>query len=338
MHMPRSSDPFYKRLGFREWIRLLFVGSLLVAAWRFLLFARYVTTAAGTPVGRPTAADAFLPLGGLAALKAWVSTGYFDRLHPAALVVLIATLVTAWLFRRALCSWLCPVGMLSEYLARFGRRIAGRNVELPRWLDRTLIGLKYAGTFGVLLWLFAQPPGVAIDFMRTPFYTVADMKLFQVYAQLGVGIIATVGSLVAASIFIKGFWCRYLCPYGALQGIFGVLGPISLVKDDATCTSCGKCNRVCPNAVDVRGASAIVTSSECMGCGSCVSACPKAGTLRFAFLGRTEIEPVFLGALFLVVFFGVVAVAAAAGHWSSMLTPQDYRLVLQLAPNVRLPL
>jgi polyferredoxin len=336
--MARVPDPFYKRLGFRETFRLLFVGSLLFAAWRFVLFAGYVTTGSGTPVGRPSAADAFLPLGGIAALKAWLGTGYFDRMHPAALVVLIATIVTAWLFRRALCSWLCPIGMLSEYLGRFGRKIAGRNIEPPKWLDRTLLAFKYVGTFGVLLWLFAQPPGVALDFMRTPFYEVADMKLFQVYAEVSVGMVAVVGSLVAASIFIKGFWCRYACPYGALQGIFGLLSPVALIKDAESCTGCGRCNRVCPNGVDVRAASAMVTSAECMGCGSCVSACPKAGTLRFEFLRRTEMPPVFVGALFLVVFFGIVAIAAASGHWSSALTPQDYRLVLQLAPNVKLPL
>lgn len=335
--MPQPHRSRRPRLGMRETFRFLLAASLAVAAVQFLRFASYVTTGAGTPPARPTVADVFLPLGGATALKTWIATGRIDQLHPAAMVVLIATIVTAWLFRRALCSWLCPIGMLSEYLARLGVRMADRNVRVPKWLDRTLIALKYAVSFAIVYLLFATPASAAEDFMRSPFYAVADMKLFSVYSGMGTGVVITVLVLMATSIFVRGAWCRYACPYGALQGILGVLSPVSLVKDDAACTHCGRCSKACPNAVDVAGAVGAVTSAECMGCTSCVSACPKAGTLTLR-VGRSEpIPPQIFGAAFLVVFFGIVAVATAAGHWGSSLTAGQYRDIFQVAASVRLP-
>lgn len=325
------------RLSMRETVRLLVNASLLVALWQFLRFVAYVSTGAGAPTWRPDVADVFLPLGGATALKTWIATGWFDRMHPAALVILIATLVTAWLFRRALCSWLCPIGMVSEYLARFGVKIADRNVDVPRWLDRTLLTVKYTLSLAIALPLFGLPASAAEAFMRTPFYTVADVKLFDVYAAFDTGFVIAVLVLLAASIFVRNLWCRYVCPYGALQGILGLLSPVAIVKDDELCTGCRRCSKTCPNAVDVAAAHGAVTSAECMGCTSCVEACPKEGALTLR-VGRSEpVPPAIFGAAFLVVFFGIVAIAAASGHWSSALTASDYRGVAQVAASVRLP-
>ena len=324
--------------SFRDSVRLALIASLLIALVEYVRFWSYVQTGTGAAAARPNVADAFLPLGGLAALKTWLATGYFDTLHPVAIVVVVAILLTAWLFRRAPCAWLCPIGMISEYLAKLGQRLFGKNIRVPKWLDRALVGLKYAGTFLFLLWLLSAPVGSLRAFMDTPFYAVADMKLFDVYAKFGIGIIAAVGAIVVVSIPVKSFWCRYLCPYGALQGIFGVLSPTVLAKNDATCTSCGRCNRVCPNGVDVAHASGAVVSAECMGCTSCVSACPQNNTLAFKFGGKKVLDPLSFGLLFIVVFLAVVTVAVVTGHFGNGLSPQEYRAMLQMSSDVRLPM
>ena len=330
----RPSWPF----SFRDSVRLALVGSLLVALVEYVRFWSFVQTGVGAAVARPNVADAFLPLGGLAALKAWLATGHFDTLHPVAIVVVLGIVVTAWLFRRAPCAWLCPMGMASEYLAKLGQKLFGKNVCVPRWLDGALVGVKYAGTFIFLFWLFSAPAGSVVNFMSTPFYAVADMKLFDVYAKFGVGIIAAVGAIVAVSIPVKSAWCRYLCPYGALQGMFGVLSPVVLVKDDESCTGCARCNRVCPNGVNVAKATGTVVSAECMGCTSCVSACPQRGTLAMRFGGRRTLDPTSFGLLFIVAFLAIVTVAVVTGHFGNGLSPQEYRAMLQISSDVRLPM
>jgi Fe-S-cluster-containing hydrogenase component 2 len=325
-------------LGSRETIRLLINASLLVALWQFVRFAIWVSSAGtGAPPTRPTAADAFLPLAGVTTLKVWISSGRFDTLHPAALVVLLATLVTAWLFRRALCSWLCPIGLVSEYLARLGAKLMGRNVTVARWLDRTLLTVKYIVSLAIIAAVFGAPASAAIEFARSPYYAIADLKLFDVYSAFNLLFLVGVLAILVGSVFVKNLWCRYACPYGTLQGILGVLSPIRLHKDDELCTHCGRCTRVCPNGVDVASASIEVLSAECMGCVSCVEACPRKGALEMRVPGLGPVSRAWFGAAFLLVFFGIVVVAAVAGHWQSHLTATDYRAIVQVAGDVRLP-
>lgn len=321
----------------RNIVRGALVASLLIALIMYVRFWMYVQTGDGMPAFRPNVADAFLPLGGLAALKTWIATGYFDPTHPAALVVVVAIIVTAWLFRRAPCAWLCPIGLLSEYLGKLGERLFGRSVRIPRWLDLGLLGVKYVGTFLFLWWLLSAPVGSLLAMMGTPYFAVADMKLFSVYAKSGVGIIAAAGALLLVSIPVKSAWCRYLCPYGALQGIFGVLSPIVLVKRDATCNRCRRCDGACPNGVQVSSSVGAVVSAECMGCTSCVSACPRPGTLSMRIAGRTPLEPMAFGLAFVAVFLLIVTIAVATGRFGSGLSPQEYRAMFQMSSDVSLP-
>jgi ferredoxin len=62
-----------------------------------------------------------------------------------------------------------------------------------------------------------------------------------------------------------------------------------------------------------------------MGCGSCVDACPRDETLNFRVLGRWTIDTKAFGLMFIAVFLAIVLAAIATGHWTSTLTPQDYR-------------
>src|SRR5664280_1108092 len=110
--------------------------------------------------------------------------------------------------------------------------------------------------------------------MGQSFYATSDYGLYRVYVQNFAVASIIIGLIVVASVFVKSAWCRYVCPYGAVQGLLGIISPVVLVKNQDTCTSCRACNRACPNAVDVAAVQrSAVVSAECMGCGSCVQAC-----------------------------------------------------------------
>ena len=322
--MPRPSA---RSFSVREIFRFGLFLSLIVAFIEYVRFASWVSTGAGSAVARPDVADAFLPLGGVAALRVWLSTGFWDNLHPVALVVMIAIIVTAWLFRRASCSWICPIGTVSEFLGKVGDKLMrGKTIKVPKWLDRTLLGVKYVLTTVILLMLFLAPVASLREFMGASFYATSDYGLYQVYVGNFVIASIAIALLLVASVFVKSVWCRYVCPYGALQGIFGLVSPVVLSKNPETCTSCGKCNRACPNVVDVAGVTKkAVVSAECMGCGSCVSACPQDDTLSFKVFGKWRIDPTAMGIVFIGVFLAIVLAAVATGHWTSTLTPQQYR-------------
>ncbi len=75
--------------------------------------------------------------------KYFLLTGRVPAIHPAAMVLFIAFVLMSLLLKKAFCSWLCPVGTLSEHLWKLGRRVFGRNLHPPKWLDIPLRGLKY---------------------------------------------------------------------------------------------------------------------------------------------------------------------------------------------------
>ena len=52
-----------------------------------------------------------------------------------------------------------------------------------------------------------------------------------------------IGVIVLLSMFVQNFWCRYLCPYGALLGLVSLLSPVKIRRDKEACIDCGKCTR-----------------------------------------------------------------------------------------------
>ena len=108
-------------------------------------------------------------------LKAFLLTGEIPTVHPATMFLLSAFLIMSLALRKAFCSWLCPVGTISEWLWKAGRRIFGRNFVLPRWLDIGLRSLKY-----ILLSLFVYvvvKMGVAgiRAFLESAYGVIADV-------------------------------------------------------------------------------------------------------------------------------------------------------------------
>src|SRR5437868_8824549 len=94
-------------------------------------------------------------------LKTLLFTGQLPKIHPAGTLLLLAFIATSWLFRKSFCSWLCPVGTVSEYLARLGRKLFRRNLHLPRLLDVPLRGLKYL-FLALFLYAVLSMPVIAI--------------------------------------------------------------------------------------------------------------------------------------------------------------------------------
>lgn len=273
---------------------------------------------------RPQLVDGFLPIGGMMSIRHWAEAGFIEPTHPAALFILLAALVVSFWLMKSFCGWICPIGTLSEALHKLGPRLFGRNFTIHRYIDYPMRSIKYL-LLGFFLWIiFLKMPiqGIAA-FMADPYWKIADIKMLRFFTEMSSTTAITLGVLGALSVPLKNFWCRYLCPYGALTGLLGFLSPSGITRDNEACIHCHKCTRSCPNLIDVEMKDR-VRSPECSGCLTCVSICPAKGALEAEFVGL-KIKPMHFAALVLVIYFGIIGAAMISGHWESNVTPAEYR-------------
>ncbi|KNZ69551.1 4Fe-4S ferredoxin [Thermincola ferriacetica] len=327
---PAVLTKFVTNITFRAVCQFFIIGVMIYAGWNFYGFYEYLRGNGEILAPyRPPVVEAFLPFAAVVASKVMFVTGEIDSVHPAGLVIFIAILLTAWIFRRGFCSWICPIGTLSEYLGKLGQKVMGRNLMMPKWLDILLLVLKYVTLLVILKLLLFLPTTEAEIFMQTPFYKISDIKMLEFYLNIGLVGILVIIILMSLSFLFKTFWCRYLCPYGALLGIIGIFSPVVLKKNNNSCIKCNKCNQVCPNKVNIKEKNQIVISTECIGCTSCVSTCPQPDTLKFTAFGQLQVSPLVYSVGVLAVFFGVIVIGMLTGHWESSLDISDFKSLYQ---------
>jgi Pyruvate/2-oxoacid:ferredoxin oxidoreductase delta subunit len=324
-------DPHF----FRSAVQLSFV---LLCVWigiEFSSFVRWGMSGGGDGfVRRPPGVEGFLPISALISLKYWLQTGIINNIHPSGLFIFIAIAATGLLLKKAFCSWLCPIGTLSESLWMFGRKIFKRNLSVPRWLDYPLRSLKY-----VLLLFFAwsivqmDVPALAA-FIHSPYNKVADVKMYLFFVEISTFVLWTLIVLVLLSVVIQNFWCRYLCPYGALLGALSWLSPFKITRTKETCIDCELCTKACPASIKVHTATR-VWSDECMSCLECVAVCPVKNTLAMRVSKKSPAVPSWaFGALVIGLFTAITGLAMLTGHWHNEIAKDEY---LRRMQNINSP-
>lgn len=302
----------------------------LFIGWRFYLWVRhYETFGLSAPVTRPPGVEGWLPIAALMNLKFFVTTGTVPEMHPAGMFLLLAFLGMSLALRKSFCSWLCPIGTISEWLWQGGQEIFGRTWRVPRWLDIPLRSLKYI-LMGLFVYVVAIMSADEIRaFLMSPYGVIADVKMLNFFREMGQTAAIVITVLVVLSVFIKNAWCRYLCPYGALMGLVGMLSPTGIRRTPEACIDCNKCAQACPSLLPV-DTLLRVRSAECTTCLSCVAACPVAEALACTAPRRRVLTPWMVAAGVTLCFMGAVGVARATGHWHTVV-PEA--VLQQLIPN-----
>ncbi len=303
---------------------------------------------------RPAGVEGWLPIAALMNLRYFILTHRVPTLHPAGMFLLISFLAMSFLFRKTFCSWLCPVGTISEYLWRAGQKLFRRNFlrNLPRWLDLGLRGLKYL-LLGFFVWAVTSMAADELAaFMNSPYGVIADVKMLNFFRHMGAAGAITLGVLVVASLLIQNFWCRYLCPYGALLGTTSLFSPARIRRNPETCIDCAKCAQACPSALPVDKL-VTIRSAECTGCLECVAVCPAKDALSLSLCLSSSLPlpkipalgprpaklPVWaLAAGIAALFFGVVGFAKTAGYWDSHVPRAIYQQLVPHADEARHPM
>ena len=198
-------------------------------------------------------------------------------------------------FGRFVCGFLCPFGLFQDLLYKvpFLKKIG----TLPG--DRLLKYLPY----GILVIFVIIMPIFAVD--ATGLGSPAFCKIICPSGTLGAGIplVLTNESIVSA-IGLQYWWkitlltffvilsviayrpfCRYICPLGAVYGLFNPIAFLGFEIDKSTCTECGVCKNICKWNIDVNKSP---NSWECIRCGKCITGCSNNAIVYKGFKKRKQ--------------------------------------------------
>ncbi|MBQ8537258.1 MAG: 4Fe-4S binding protein [Clostridia bacterium] len=179
---------------------------------------------------------------------------------------------------RTICGFLCPMGLLQELLhkiptpklkkSRFTRALSWLKYGLLILLV-VILPLAYA-LRSVPLPAFCKyicPAGTlegAIGLLTHPDHADRLSMLGGLFTWKFVLLVA----ILTACVFIFRAFCRFLCPLGAIYGLFARVSLLGIRIEPSKCISCGKCVSCCP--VDIHE----VGDHECIQCGKCKTICP----------------------------------------------------------------
>lgn len=223
----------------------------------------------------------------------------FGGLFPQLLLVCVVFLVTG-LWGRFFCGFLCSFGMMQELLFFFLGRFISKRVRIPERVDSVMKFYKYAVVVFIIagIWMLALPVDSSWDPWGV-FGMLVSGNLSVVSSAIPTVGFALLLAIVVGSLFVRRFFCRYLCPLGALFAVVSRKRLYKIKRQEDTCINCGLCTRTCSMGIHIPEKDAVV-SGECMQCMQCLAICPKeslsanpagaiAGTAAAAAIGGTVI-------------------------------------------------
>ncbi len=160
--------------------------------------------------------EACCPFGGLQAVTTFFVNGVLACSMEGMQVVMAGILVLSTIFiSKLFCGYVCPIGTVSEGVGRLGRRFRIPKFEAGGIMDIVLRSLKYILLFITFYYTLKSNDLFCKKF--DPFF--ATVSFFGEDVTTWMAILAIL-LLVAGAIFYKQFWCRYLCPLGAISNAF----------------------------------------------------------------------------------------------------------------------
>lgn len=219
--------------------------------------------------------ESYCPFGGVESLWGLCTSNQFIcALAPSNLSLLIGVVVLALIAKKSFCGWACPVGFIGEVLYR-SKRLISRSAPPPK--KRRIVLQKSTRWAVVVIFLFLTYASSELVFRGfCPYYAIFSGIGHGTY---GLVTVAFLMFLLIATILLPFFFCRFLCPLGAVLDPFSRLGLVKICREESSCSQCGECHTACPQQIPVHER-ITVRDSDCTNCLECLSSCPQKDTLN----------------------------------------------------------
>ena len=171
--------------------------------------------------------------------------------------------ITILFFGVFFCGWLCPFGSVQEWIGWVANKLHIPRFKLPQKYQ------QYAQLSRYFLY--------GLSTMNIMF-SVLNSRFFFGHS-VAVGVWDWVNGIVlilflVAALFTDRPFCNYFCMKGASLGVWSVLRPVGIAREEKTCVHCGLCNKACQMNIAVESTK-FVRHPNCINCMKCVTACPK---------------------------------------------------------------
>ncbi len=204
--------------------------------------------------------------------------GSFSADHSTIYYVGGILLLYSLLFGRMICGWLCPFGLIQELIYK---------IKTPKLKKSPATRLLSYFKYAVLVFFVLIIP-IMYAFRDTPLPAFCKYICTAGTLEGGIGLLSNavneryfsmlgplftwkfllMVSILVGCVFIFRLFCRFICPLGALYGLFNKISFFGIKEEKHKCTNCGLCTAHCKMDIQHPG------DQECISCGSCVGVCP----------------------------------------------------------------
>ena len=231
----------------------------------------------------------------------------FIQAFPRLIEFTTAIIITI-IFGRFFCGWICAFGTYNDLLHLLSKNVFKINFKVNEKVDAVLKYVKY----GVLLLLVVcvWTMGSKVLSTTSPWDAFAQITYFpQVLADYTIGFLLLVLITIGA-FFIERFFCRYLCPLGAVFNIFSKIGILKIKKATDKCGKCRLCTSNCAMGLPLYKVES-VCGGDCINCLKCIETCPRNNT-KVNVLGE-NINPALASSVAISAMVGVYTVSNLGG-------------------------
>ena len=268
----------------------------------------------------------FLEMDPLVAITTALATHTLYGRTAFALIIIVGVIIIGRFF----CGWICPLGTINHFFSSFKPERKGmKRIESNRfkkWMHLKyyiLFAMLALALFTSLQAGLLDPIPFLVRSLSTgvmPAIDYAVRNIFDAFYETDIGIlhgVANVGYTVFSGFilgykpqffnhgviigaiflfilvmnrFITRFWCRGICPLGALLGLISRYSIFGVRKEHVNCDDCNRCLLHCQGGCDPQGRTP-VKQADCLLCFNCEGVCPK-DAVKLEFFPNQNAETV----------------------------------------------